>query len=37
MSQILKTILIPESDGSGAIFNDVTGSTGDGSYGKVDL
>lgn len=34
MSQILKTILIPESDGSGAIFNDVTGSTGDGSYGK---
>lgn len=35
MSQILKTILIPESNGSGAIFNDVTGSTGDDSYGKV--
>lgn len=34
MSQILKTTLVPESDGSGAIFNDVTGSTGVGSYGQ---
>lgn len=35
MSQVLKTILIPESNGSGSIFNDVTGSTGDDSYGKA--
>jgi hypothetical protein len=34
MSQILKTMLVPEPDGSGAIFNDITGNTGNGSYSQ---